>query len=168
MLSLLLLAALAALAHASMAPTAGYLGLATDQFGIYHEAPLALNSLHQDYQFFHHHEMAAGRLDLDSVAAFGDSAHVRLLPSLKAHAGGGNASITLDLCNGDTSVSLVLQTPPARACLAQTIVNSSNTAGWTAQTVVQAPNRSVASPQVRAHLPTPHAWLPVTGSSDRT
>lgn len=144
----LLLAALAALAHgAPVAPTAGYLGLATDQFGIYHEAPLALNSLHQDYQFFHHHEMAAGRLDLDSVAAFGDSAHVRLLPSLKAHASGGNASITLDLCNGDTSVSLVLQTPPARACLAQTIVNSSNTAGWTAQTAVQAPNMSVASPQ---------------------
>ena len=111
----LLLAAQAALAHAPVGPKAGYLGLATDQFGIYHEAPLALNSLHQDYQFFHHHEMAAGRLDLDSVATFGDSAHVRLLPSLKAHASGGNASITLDLCNGDTSVSLVLQTPPARA-----------------------------------------------------
>jgi hypothetical protein len=50
----------------------------------------------------------------------------------------------------------VLQTPPARACLAQTIVNSSNTAGWTAQTAVQAPNRSVASPQVRVHLLIPH------------
>jgi hypothetical protein len=128
-------------------PAVGYLGLTTDRFGVYHEAPSALDSLHSDYRFFRHHEMAAGRLVLDSVASFGDSAHIRLLPSLKAHSAGGNASITLDLCSGNTSVTFTLQTPPARACLAQKILNNSNTAGWTAQTAVKAANRSVATPQ---------------------
>ena len=69
-----------ALAPALAAADAGFLGLSVDEFGLYHRPSPALDSLHADYHFYRHHEMAAGdRTELDGVASFGASAHVRFV-----------------------------------------------------------------------------------------
>jgi hypothetical protein len=124
----------------------GWLGLTTDAYGLYAQPPPALDSLHEDYQFLRRHEMAAGRLELESVAAFGDSAHVRLQPALAPHNGSSDASITLELCGGDTAITLKLAVPPSRTCASQKIFNNSNSAGWTTQIATTAPNKTLASP----------------------
>ena len=75
----------------------GFLGLSADQYGLYHTPSPALDSLHADYHFFHHHEMAAGtQLALDGVSSFGSSAHVRVQPLLKT--GAADGALSLSLC----------------------------------------------------------------------
>ena len=117
-----------------------------DEYGLYTRPSPALASLHQGYQFLRHHDMPAGRLDLDSVAAFGDSAHVRLQPALAPHASSTVASITLELCGGNTTITLKATVPESRTCASQKIFNNSNSAGWTTQTETTAPNKTSASP----------------------
>lgn len=124
----------------------GWLGLSVDEYGLYARPTPALASLHEGYQFLRHHDMPAGRLVLDSVAAFGDSAHVRLKPALSPHAGSTVASITLELCGGNTTIALKVTVPESRACASQKIFNNSNSAGWTAQKPTLAPNKTAASP----------------------
>ena len=132
--SMLLLPAMAAASQPS-----GFLGLSLDAQGVYHAPSPALNSLHADYQFLRHHAMDAGQLELPAVADFGASAHVRLSPLLRpaANGSGGAATLTLALC--EVHFSFHYSTPPPRACASQPIVNNSNTAGWTSQTVQRAP-----------------------------
>ena len=124
----------------------GYLGITADANGLYYQPPAALASLHADYQFLRHHRMAAGRLDLASVAAFGDAAHIRLQPALAPHNGSTAATIALELCGGDTLITLKLAVPASRTCASQKIFNNSNSAGWTTQIVETAPNKTLASP----------------------
>lgn len=124
----------------------GWLGLSADAYGLYARPTPALASLHEDYQFLRHHDMPAGRLGLDSVAAFGDSAHVRLQPALAPHLGSTVASITLQLCGGNTTITLKVTVPESRTCASQKIFNNSNSAGWTTQKSTPAPNKTSASP----------------------
>lgn len=134
------------LAPALAAADAGYLGLSVDEFGLYHRPSPALDSLHADYHFFRHHEMVAGeRTELDGVASFGASAHVRLHPGLKPT--GDEGALSLSLCGGKTVFDLVVTLPPPRNCVAQPYKNNSNTAGWTAQSVKTSTNISEASPE---------------------
>ena len=96
----------------------GFLGLSADQYGLYHTLSPALDSLHADYHFFHHHEMAAGtQLALDGVSSFGSSAHVRVQPLLKT--GAADGALSLSLCNGATVFRLSVALPPPRDCKAQ-------------------------------------------------
>ena len=128
------------------AAAGGFLGLSADQYGLYHQPSPALDSLHADYHFFHHHEMPAGtQTVLDGVASFASSAHVRVQPSLKP--GGTNGVLSISLCGGDTVFELSLAVAAQRVCLAQAYQNNSNTAGWSAQTVQKSTNISEASPE---------------------
>eukprot|EP01051_Picozoa_sp_SAG22_P014925 SAG22_NODE_1879_length_3380_cov_5.659555_1_plen_308_part_00 len=135
------------LAHTPVAAdAAGFLGLSTDQYGLYNSPSPAFDSLHADYHFFHHHKMAAGdRTEPDGVASFGASAHVRMQPSLRP--AGTEGVLSLSLCGGATVFDLSVELPPPRVCAAQPYRNNSNTAGWTAQTVKTCTNISEASPE---------------------
>ena len=147
-LMLLRISSGSALATHPIPPIAGYLGLASDAYGVYHEPSPALASLHEDYHFYHHHQMAEGRLELDSVTSFGSSAHIKMSARIKpraAGAGATNATLTLAVCGGDTTVEFAVAVPPPRVCATQKIENNSNSAGWTSQTVKQM-NHTTANP----------------------
>ena len=57
----------------------GFLGIATDDWGLVHRPPPALTALQSDFQFLHNHRLVAGdRLDLAEISEFGAQLHLQL------------------------------------------------------------------------------------------
>jgi hypothetical protein len=104
-----------------------FLGLTVDEHTrLAHWSSVALASLRTDYHFWRAQQMAAGRLGLPAVGGFGRSGHVRLAPKLQNDT---NATMTLLVCGGDSTVTWRLTVPPATSsCTDQSLANNNNTA----------------------------------------